>query len=490
MIRVCAKVPTVALAAFFFFQASSAFAQFETRSQSGTNIVPLNAVTADFNRDGKMDVAVGSVGSDGHGAFPYEIQVFLGRGDGTFEPPQAYDIGSGTGPIAVADLNRDGFPDLVVVNGACPNDLCDNSVSVLIGKGDGSFEPPVNYSVPAGPAGVVLGDFNGDGKPDIATLSQSDHSTTCDCVGVLLGNGDGTFQEPAIVTSLAAYPFAMVSGHFDSDKNLDLAVTENEVSSGSVQVLLGNGDGTFRIGSSYTLAPEPMSIVAADLRNSHKTDLAIGEFEGMGVAVLLGNGDGTFEQPVVYQAGTPLGVAAADVNGDGIMDLVAATSNVSYGLTDVLDGKGDGTFKTAIGYRSGEFPRAVAIADFNGDRWPDIVTIDQVGDAAFVLLNTGVASLSPTTPLNFKTQKHGTTSEPQTVKLTNTGIAELKISSMRASSQFLMKSTCGSNVAPGASCAISVTFSPTSTGAKSGTVTINDSASSKPQVIELSGTGT
>lgn len=487
MIRLRGRIPLVTLVAVFVLQTALALAQFETRSQAGTNVAPLNLVTADFNRDGKMDVAVGSVGN---GRYPYEIQIFLGNGDGTFKRPQAYDIGSGTGPIAVADLNGDGFPDLVVVNGACPNDLCDDSVAVLLGNGDGTFQAPVTYALPAGPAGVVIGDFNGDGKPDAATISGGDYSTTCDCVGVLLGNGDGTFQEPAIVTPLAAYPFALVSGHFGGDKNLDLAVTENEVNSGSVQILLGNGDGTFRIGSSYTLAPEPMSIVAADFRNNHKTDLAVGEFEGMGVAVLLGNGDGTFEQPVVYKAGTPLGVAAGDLNGDGVIDLVASFPLVSVGHAEVLLGNGDGTFKSAVSYRVGEFPGSVVLADFNGDHRPDIAILDENGYQAFVLLNTGVVSLSPTTPVNFKTQKHGTTSKPQTVKLTNSGVAELKISSMKASAQFAMKSNCGSSVAAGATCTISVAFSPTSAGAKSGTATINDSASTKPMVIELSGTGT
>jgi hypothetical protein len=105
------------------------------------------------------------------------------------------------------------------------------------------------------------------------------------------------------------------------------------------------------------------------------------------------------------------------------------------------------------------------------------------------LLNTGVVSFSPTAPLNFKKQQHGTTSAPQTVTLTNTGKAELKISAMKASAQFGMSSTCGKEVAAGSNCTISVTFSPKTQGAKSGTVTINDSASSKPQVIELSGTG-
>lgn len=476
-----------AIVVFCTLLAVPAWAQLETRSSSGTATTPIAVVAADFNHDGKIDFATGSVTDP-------EVQVFLGNGNGTFRAPTAYDVGQGTGPLAAADLDADGNVDLVVVNGACPNDVCDDSVAVLIGNGDGTFQPPVYYATPPGPYGVVVGDFNGDGKLDIATANKNDYSSVCACVGVLLGNGDGTFQEPAIVTSLGQYPWAVAAGRFTNGKNLDLAVTFSLPSSGEVQILLGNGDGTFQLGANYTVAPEPLSITTADFRNDHKTDIAVGEFGGMGVAVLLGNGDGTFGQPVVYKAGTPLGVAAADLNGDDKVDLVAVTNTYlhgqSVGIANVLLGNGDGTFQDSISYTAGEFPKAVAIADFNGDHMPDITVTDQDGYKQIVLLNTGVASFSPTTPLSFKKQAAGTKSAPQKVTLTNTGRNQLTISSMKVSGQFGMSSTCGKGVPAGKSCTISVTFSPQSQGPKSGTVTINDSASSKPQVIELSGTGT
>jgi hypothetical protein len=138
----------------------------------------------------------------------------------------------------------------------------------------------------------------------------------------------------------------------------------------------------------------------------------------------------------------------------------------------------------------GEETRFVGVGDFNGDHQVDIVAPSYNLDDVFVLLNTGVVKFFPTSPLTFKPQTVGTTSPPQTVTLTNTGVKALKILSMKVQGQFDMTSTCGSSLAAGANCSISVTFSPKTQGAKTGIVAVDDSASSKPQVIELSGTGT
>lgn len=156
----------------------------------------------------------------------------------------------------------------------------------------------------------------------------------------------------------------------------------------------------------------------------------------------------------------------------------------------MLLGNGDGTFQSPTYYPiSHQFPRDIAIADFNGDHQPDLAVVDQTGGKAYVLLNTRAVSLSPTTPVEFHGQKTGTKSKPQTVTLTNTGEATLTISSMVVKGEFGMASTCGRSVAPGTNCTLSIDFSPKTKGGKLGSISIYDSASSKPQVIELTGAG-
>jgi hypothetical protein len=465
-------------------------AQVLTRFGYETQPAACCVVSADFNRDGTMDLAVGAFeGTSG-------VEVLLGKGDGTFGPAVAYAPGFGANALATADLNHDGNPDIVIAN------VAGDSVIVLLGNGDGTFQAPVEYAVPAQPASVALGDFNNDGNLDIATADQGNQTPSC--VSVLLGNGDGTFREPAIVTypPSGSGPLALAAGNFDGDKNLDLAVTLGFISSGAAQILLGNGDGTFTLGASYPLDINSLAIVTADLRSDGKTDLAVAQ--GNELVVLLGNGDGTFQQPTDYRMGwdffvnvNSFNVAVGDMNGDGIPDLVTVpnvlSDNNNYSAVYIFPGKGDGTFGSPeISYPAAynSLPRGVALADFNGDHQLDVAFADQFGGrdgVSDVLLNTGTAKFSPIDLVSFTNQKHGTTSPPQSVTLTNQGKATLSISSIKTTGEFGATSTCGKGIAAKASCTISVTFSPKGTGEMSGTVEINDSASSKPQVIALSG---
>jgi hypothetical protein len=265
---------------------------------------------------------------------------------------------------------------------------------------------------------------------------------------------------------------------------------------GGVQILLGNGDGTFRLGATYALPANAFYAVTASLRNNGILDLVVGAVNADDVYVLLGNGNGTFQAAVPYPTtAAPAVISLGDFNGGGKTDLAASNGGVPP--TDppgasVFKGNGNGIFQSGAFYPVGteEGGDYVATGDFNGDGKPDLVILNGVNSIVTTLLNTGVVSFSPTTPLNFKKQAVGKTSAPQTVALTNTGTTELKIQSMKASAEFAVTSTCGARVAPGAKCTISATFSPTKQGEAQGTISIIDNASSKPQVIELLGTGT
>ena len=259
-----------------------------------------------------------------------------------------------------------------------------------------------------------------------------------------------------------------------------------------VAILLGNGDGTFNADGAYALGAPPTAIATGYFTgNKNGIDLAV--TNETAIAVLLGNGDGTFQQAVYYDTFFPSWVIAEDLDGDAKIDLAASNAGVppQYppGVT-TFKGNGDGTFQPGVFYPAGGGIGYVAAGDFNRDGKPDLELVDEVAQSAITLLNTGVVSFSPTTPLNFKKQAVGTTSQPQMVKVTNTGTTALRIASMKASTEFAVTSTCGSSVAAGANCTISATFSPTQQGTVHGTISIIDSASTKPQVIELLGTGT
>jgi hypothetical protein len=468
----------VGVAAFWAASGTCANAQFENRAGFPTpNKIPYSATLGDFNRDGILDLAVVSYLPTG------TVSIWLGSGDGTFRLGETYAVAVQPFYASAAILRGNGILDLVV------GDSLSDDVYVMLGNGDGTFQAAIAYPTVGRSFTVSTGDFTGDGVLDLIVLGEP--AAECNCIEVLPGNGDGTFQS-AVVTPVPYNidGYALASGYFNTDKKLDVAVTGVFGSAVQVDILLGNGDGTFRPNGFYPLVISPNSIVAGNFRGGQKTDLAV--TVDTGVEVLLGNGDGSFQQPVLYPTRPPTWVIAEDFNGDGRLDLAVANPALTGYLpgASVLTGNGDGTFQTPNFYPSGgKAANFVDSADFNRDGKPDLVITDDSSEGFVTLLNTGVVTFSPTTPLAFKKQAVGTKSAAQKVTLTNTGKTELKISAMKASAQFGLTTTCHPNVASGANCTISITFSPTSKGAKSGTVTINDSASSKPMVIELSGTG-
>jgi sugar lactone lactonase YvrE len=355
---VVGTIPLVAGTAVQTFVASAA-------SPLAVGTQPYAVATGDFNGDGLTDFAVENYGSN-------TVSVFLGIGNGTFQPQVTYPVGTLPEGIAAVDVNGDGKLDLVVTNTG------DDTVGVLLGNGDGTFQAQVVYGAGAEAAGIVVADFNHDGKPDIATSNYAGAT-----VSILLGNGDGTFQDQ-VTYAVGNTPRTLAFGDFNGDGNIDLAVA-NE-GDGTIGIVIGNGDGTFQPQVIYASGTAPQGVAVADFNGDGKADLAVGGSGDNAVRVLLGNGDGTFQAMTAYTAGnTPLGVVTADFNGDGNADI--AVENFGDATESILLGNGDGTFQAQTVFTTGTTPYAAAVGDFNGDGNPDLVISNFGGANETILLD-------------------------------------------------------------------------------------------------------
>ena len=399
------------------FQSASTYA-------SG-GVVATSVTIADVNRDGNMDLIVGNqclASTCASGG----VSVLLGNGNGTFQTAQSYATGGlSTVSVAVGYFNRDRKLDLVAANQCQSSGNCNGNVGVLLGNGDGTFQAAQSYASGGYTAvSVATGDFNADGKTDLVVANQCESSANCNIgnVGVLLGNGDGTFQTPENYVSGGNNTSGMTVGDLNQDGRTDLLLANQcqaagNCDVGSVSVLMGNGDGTFQSAQSYisdgVLA---QSVGIGDWNGDMKPDLAIVNQCQSGsactgtVTILLGNGDGTFQAPPSYASGgyDADSVAVGDLNNDGNLDLVVANlcqanncSQENSGYVSVLLGNGDGTFQPAQEYATGGFgASSVAIADFNGDGNPDVVVANQCstttcksGGSVSILLGNGNGTL-------------------------------------------------------------------------------------------------
>jgi predicted outer membrane repeat protein len=318
--------------------------------------------TGDFNSDGVIDLAAAN--------YDNILTVLLGKGDGTFNAPVNYGVGTKPNEMAVGDFNNDGTLDLVSTN--------DSTMSVLLGIGDGTFNTAVNYNVYNSPISVAVGDFNKDGKLDLVIANY-----VGSCVSVMRGNGDGTFNSPSYVYGFT-YPHGVAVGDFNNDGKPDITVAQ--YGNGAVGVLIGKGDGTFNSAVNYS-AGAPFFVTVADLNNDNKQDILSANYSTNGsVSVLLGIGDGTFNAAVAYPTGAgAMTVAVGDLNDDGKPDLAVANGNNSS--VSVLTGLGDGTFNPHVLFSVASQPQSIAVADFNADGMNDLVTAHFGGYKLNVLLN-------------------------------------------------------------------------------------------------------
>lgn len=294
----------------------------------------------------------------------------------------AVNYNAGTGPywMVSGDFNRDGKRDLAVTNYGSAN------VSILLGNGNGTFAAATNYSVGPGPISLAIGDFNGDGKLDLAVANYNANN-----ISILMGNGNGTFAAAANY-AVGTSPLSIAVGDFDGDGKADLAVAN--YGSNNVSILMGNGDGTFAAAVGYGAGAAPTSVAIGDFNADGKADLAVADFSSSSVSVLVGNGDGTFAGSVGYGAGTnPYSVAVGDFNSDGKLDL--AVANYGSGNISILLGNGNGTFSTASNFAAGTSLRSLAIGDFDGDGKADIAVTNYYSGSVSILVGSGTGSFAP-----------------------------------------------------------------------------------------------
>ena len=344
-----------------------------------TGVSPFGLIAADFNADGKLDLATANIVDN-------TVSVLLGNGDGTFTAGPTLAVGSNPFTLTAGDFNNDGKLDLAVANSANGGP---SIVSILLGNGDGTFRTAVPYALgnTANDAlSVVAGDFNGDGKLDLAVANGGNSQS----VSILFGNGDGTFRTPALTYAVGSGTNSVATGDFNRDGKLDLAVADPGTN--QVFILLGKDAGTFQSPVAHTTGNFPFSVAAADFNGDGVLDLAVSNNHDTTVSILLGKGDGTFQPKVDFPAtnlsfGGPTAIATGDFNGDGIVDLAVANGGANQ--VSILLGNGDGTFQSPLEFTSNP-SLGVAVGDFNGDGRLDVaVTNDSVGGRTLsVLLQT------------------------------------------------------------------------------------------------------
>jgi Bacterial type II and III secretion system protein/FG-GAP-like repeat len=348
---------------------------------------PDYVATADLNGDGFQDVIVANF-TDG------TLSIFLGVGDGTFDLPRTVAVGAGPVWIVTGNFHQSSTTDsstnvdIIVANQKT------NSLSVLLGNGDGTFQAPTAVVTGNAPSSIAVADFNGDGISDLAIVNQGDNT-----IGIYLGNGDGTFKAPTLLPT-GAKPTSIVAAAFDSSSNaiIDLAITN--FGDNTLETFIGDGKGGFSAGTTYATGVAPIYVASADVNADQILDLIVADSGTVAtgtnsvinsVSVFIGNGDGTFGTNTAlrfdYPVGTnPTSIAIADFNSDGLPDMAVAAQGDN--ALAVLIGTGNGTFSPPFELPLQASPDSVATADFNGDGLPDVVVSNFGSNTAAIVLDS------------------------------------------------------------------------------------------------------
>jgi len=344
----------------------------QVTTSTGTNTLPDWTTLGDINGDGNLDLVTSLYSTD-------SVSVQLGNGDGTFRPATTILIAAGFGPAEchLVSLRGDGTLDLIV------GSFNVNQIAVLLGNGNGTFGTPMFYTVGTGtntPTSFTTGDFNHDGKLDVAVADTSDNT-----VSILLGNGSGALILSGTPINVGREPEAIRAGDFNGDGYSDLAIANYR--DGTVTTLLNNENGTFTptvhsVGSGAGSGPQALAIEGA----GSALQLAVANYKDNTVSVFKSNGDGTFGAQTIVNVGKgPDDLSFTDMNGDGIQDLVV--SNYTDGTVDLLLGSGGGSYSLVGPFTVGTKPYSAAVGDLDLDGTPDIVVSNCFSNNTGVLLS-------------------------------------------------------------------------------------------------------
>jgi hypothetical protein len=335
-------------------------------------------VTADFNHDGNLDLAVAEETIS-------QVGILLGKGNGAFRSVQGFSVPSPIA-LAVADFNGNHTSDLAVI------ESCGTGSGILgiyLNNGNGTFKNSANYELGAESISLAVSDFNGDGHSDIAVTNRTGYGSD-GSVMVFLGNGDGTFRTPTVY-KLPGGPFGIAVGDLNGDHHPDLVVTQFDGE--SVAVFMNTGHGKFKLTNTYPVNfGEPRGPALAGLRHNGILDLVVSAADG--IDVYPGNGDGTFGTSTSYSTDgigqAPTDSVVADFKRDGKPDIAV---ELFQGQPAMLYGNGDGTFQAAIPIKEkGCCGDSLVAADFDADGAPDLAVVDWSppgnGEDIVVFLNT------------------------------------------------------------------------------------------------------
>lgn len=348
-------------------------------SALGVGTAPRCIAVGDFNGDGHLDFVTANQESN-------NVSVLIGRGGGSFVPAKGAPIAVEAAPrfIMVADFNGDKKLDLAVVNSGSGN------VSILLGDGSGGFKPAAGSPVGVGsrPIALATGDFNGDGKLDLAVVNGGSGN-----VSILLGDGSGGFKPtPHAPLRVGRVPWSVAAADFNGDGKLDLVVANQN--SNSVSLLLGDGAGDFKPKVDFEVGAKPRYVVVTDLNGDKKPDLIVANGNSNSVSLLLGDGAGGFAPKADFGTGAgPRAVAVGDFDGDGKLDL--AVANEESNDVSVFSGDGAGHFAARTTVAVGTNPFFLAAGDFNGDNALDLAVVNGGSSNVSLLIGDGTGRFKP-----------------------------------------------------------------------------------------------